>query len=81
MISFHGKQGIRIRFEAKTSQDKMNVTGGLHVYYYKEDLINMIVPDQPDPQAARVLQEALGVAGVNDSLFRTTIQVSGVSQI
>lgn len=59
----------------------MNVTGGLQVYYYKEDLINMIVPDQPDPQAARVLQEALGVAGVNDSLFRTTIQVSGVSQI
>lgn len=30
------------------------------MYFYKEDLINMIVPDKPDPAAARVLQEALG---------------------
>lgn len=30
------------------------------MYFYKEDLINMIVPDKPDPEAARVLQEALG---------------------
>ncbi|AVV58354.1 catalase [Paenibacillus glucanolyticus] len=30
------------------------------VYFYKEDLINMIVPDKPDPAAAKVLQEALG---------------------
>ncbi|MGQ7885477.1 manganese catalase family protein [Paenibacillus sp. WC2504] len=30
------------------------------MYYYKEELINQIVPDQPDPAAAKVLQEALG---------------------
>lgn len=30
------------------------------MYFYKEDLINMIVPDKPDPHAAKVLQEALG---------------------
>ena len=30
------------------------------MYFYKEDLINMIVPDKPDPVAARALQEALG---------------------
>jgi Mn-containing catalase len=30
------------------------------LYYYKEDLINRIVPDKPDPQAAKVLQETLG---------------------
>ncbi|PKR84182.1 manganese catalase family protein [Heyndrickxia camelliae] len=30
------------------------------MYFYKEDLINMIVPDKPDPQAAKVLQETLG---------------------
>ena len=30
------------------------------MYFYKEDLINMIVPDKPDPQAAKVLQEILG---------------------
>lgn len=30
------------------------------MYFYKEDLINMIVPDKPDPNAAKVLQEALG---------------------
>jgi manganese catalase len=30
------------------------------VYFYKEDLINTIVPDKPDPSAARVLQETLG---------------------
>jgi Mn-containing catalase len=30
------------------------------MYFYKEDLINMIVPDKPDPSAAMVLQEALG---------------------
>lgn len=30
------------------------------MYFYKEDLINLIVPDKPDPHAARVLQEALG---------------------
>jgi Mn-containing catalase len=30
------------------------------MYFYKEDLINIIVPDKPDPSAARVLQEALG---------------------
>src|SRR3954470_14351974 len=32
----------------------------LLLYFYKEDLINMIVPDKPDPSAARVLQETLG---------------------
>jgi Mn-containing catalase len=31
-----------------------------NMYFYKEDLINMIVPDKPDPLAAKVLQEALG---------------------
>lgn len=30
------------------------------MYFYKEDLINMIVPDKPDPSAAKVLQEILG---------------------
>ncbi|KHF40970.1 manganese catalase family protein [Halalkalibacter okhensis] len=30
------------------------------MYFYREDLINMIVPDKPDPVAAKVLQEALG---------------------
>ena len=30
------------------------------MYFYKEDLINMIVPDKPDPNAAKVLQETLG---------------------
>ena len=31
-----------------------------NLYYYKEELINIIKPDQPDPAAARVLQETLG---------------------
>ena len=30
------------------------------MYFYKEDLINAIVPDKPDPAAAKVLQETLG---------------------
>ncbi|CAI6082265.1 manganese catalase family protein [Cohnella sp. JJ-181] len=30
------------------------------MYYYKEELINMIKPDKPDPSAAKVLQETLG---------------------
>lgn len=30
------------------------------MYYYKEELINIIEPDQPDPTAAKVLQETLG---------------------
>lgn len=30
------------------------------MYFYKEDLINIIVPDKPDPSAAKVLQETLG---------------------
>ncbi|SFL07097.1 Manganese containing catalase [Paenibacillus sp. 1_12] len=30
------------------------------LYFYKEDLINIIVPDKPDPAAARVIQEILG---------------------
>lgn len=30
------------------------------MYYYKEELINSVVPDQPDPGAAKVLQETLG---------------------
>ena len=30
------------------------------MYYYKEELINIIKPDKPDPAAARVLQETLG---------------------
>ncbi|WP_256757643.1 manganese catalase family protein [Cohnella sp. WQ 127256] len=30
------------------------------MYYYKEELINIIQPDKPDPVAAKVLQEALG---------------------
>jgi len=30
------------------------------MYYYKEELINMIKPDKPDPAAAKVLQETLG---------------------
>ena len=30
------------------------------MYFYKEDLINIIQPDKPDPAAAKVLQETLG---------------------
>ncbi|WP_409305009.1 manganese catalase family protein [Peribacillus sp. SCS-155] len=30
------------------------------MYYYKEELINPIVPDKPDPVAAKALQEILG---------------------
>lgn len=30
------------------------------MFFYREDLINMIVADGPDPAAAKVLQEALG---------------------
>lgn len=30
------------------------------MYYYKEELINPIMPDRPDPEAAKVLQEILG---------------------
>ncbi|GAA4702352.1 manganese catalase family protein [Brevibacillus fulvus] len=30
------------------------------MFYYSEKLINPVLPDQPDPQAARVLQEILG---------------------
>lgn len=31
-----------------------------YLYYYKEELINIIKPDRPDPAAAKVLQETLG---------------------
>ena len=30
------------------------------MYFYKEDLINIITPDKPDPSAAKVMQEILG---------------------
>lgn len=30
------------------------------MYFYREDLINVIVPDKPDPAAAKVIQETLG---------------------
>ena len=30
------------------------------MFYYKQELINIIVPDKPDPEAARVMQEILG---------------------
>ncbi|MCP1133501.1 manganese catalase family protein [Paenibacillus polysaccharolyticus] len=30
------------------------------MFFYREDLINLIVPDKPDPAAAKVLQETLG---------------------
>ena len=30
------------------------------MYFYREDLINIIVPDKPDPVAAKVMQEILG---------------------
>ncbi|MCY9190236.1 manganese catalase family protein [Bacillus mojavensis] len=30
------------------------------MFYYKEELINIIKPDKPDPDAAKVLQEILG---------------------
>lgn len=29
------------------------------MFYYKEELINIIKPDKPDPAAAKVLQEIL----------------------
>ncbi|ALC90307.1 catalase [Bacillus sp. FJAT-18017] len=30
------------------------------MYFYREDLINIITPDKPDPAAAKVMQEILG---------------------
>jgi hypothetical protein len=36
------------------------MTKGDAMYYYKEELINVITPDHPDPSAAKVLQETLG---------------------
>lgn len=30
------------------------------MFYYKEEIINMIKPDKPDPAVAKVLQEILG---------------------
>jgi Mn-containing catalase len=30
------------------------------MFFYREDLINLIVPDKPDPEAAKVIQEILG---------------------
>lgn len=30
------------------------------MFYYKEELINIVKPDKPDPAAAKVLQEILG---------------------
>ncbi|WP_180236764.1 manganese catalase family protein, partial [Bacillus cereus] len=30
------------------------------MFYYKEEIINMIKPHKPDPAAAKVLQEILG---------------------
>lgn len=36
------------------------MTKGDAMYYYKEELINVITPDRPDPSAAKVLQETLG---------------------
>lgn len=30
------------------------------MYYYKEELINIIKTDKPDPTAAKALQEILG---------------------
>jgi Mn-containing catalase len=39
---------------------KLLMKGVIATYYYKEELINVIVPDRPDPAAAKVLQETLG---------------------
>lgn len=47
-------------FEVTEAKLEILILGGFHLYFYKEDLINMIVPDKPDPNAAKVLQETLG---------------------
>lgn len=44
---------INIVFYLKKERSKFT-------YYYKEELINIIKPDKPDPAAAKVLQEILG---------------------
>jgi hypothetical protein len=44
----------------ETNSVKFQYIGGNRLYFYREDLINIIVPDKPDPAAAKVLQEALG---------------------
>src|SRR6187549_2685314 len=35
-------------------------TGDVSMYFHVQRLINDIVPDEPDPQAANLLQEGLG---------------------
>lgn len=56
-----------------------------HVFY-REDLINMIVPDKPDPAAAKVLQETLGgqfgeMRTMMQYFFRVVISVGKRSSI
>ena len=48
--------------EAKANwiRDNIEEAEDMHMYFYKEDLINLIVPDKSDPAAAKVLQETLG---------------------
>ncbi|RCX22877.1 manganese containing catalase [Fontibacillus phaseoli] len=46
------------------------------MYFYKEDLINVIVPDKPDPSAAKVLQETLGGRGQTPSRNGGTLEVT-----
>lgn len=36
------------------------MNGGIPMFFYNEQLINEIVPDRPDPEAAKALQEILG---------------------
>lgn len=56
------------------------------MFFYREDLINMIVPDKPDPAAAKVLQETLGgqfgeMRTMMQYFFRVVISVGKRSSI
>ncbi len=55
-MQVHGRWNVNTNW----IRDYIEEAGGYYMYFYKEDLINLIVPDQPDPAGAKVLQETLG---------------------
>ena len=46
------------------------------MFYYKEELINIIKPDKPDPAAAKVLQEIGGHYGEMRTMMQYFFQSS-----
>lgn len=42
------------------SEHKRSGNGGAPLFFYTEKLINPVVPDRPDPEAAKAMQEILG---------------------